>query len=62
VTYGITDAFLNHFSLESVQDLPGLQELKASGLLEGEVRTDLVPPSAQAGEDPLDEEERAAPG
>lgn len=59
VTYGVTDAFLIHFGLESVQDLPGLQELKASGLLEGEVRTDFIPPSAQAGEDPLDDEEAA---
>jgi segregation and condensation protein B len=34
VTYGTTDAFLEHFGLESVADLPGLAELKATGLLE----------------------------
>ena len=53
ITYGITDRFLEHFALESIQDLPGLGELRAAGLLEGEVRTDLLPLSAQAGEDPL---------
>lgn len=33
VTYGTTDAFLDHFGLESLADLPGLEELKGSGLL-----------------------------
>ena len=33
VTYGTTDAFLDHFGLESIKDLPGLAELKGSGLL-----------------------------
>lgn len=35
VTYGTTDAFLNHFGLEAIKDLPGLAELRASGLLDG---------------------------
>jgi segregation and condensation protein B len=35
VTYGTTDAFLRHFGLNEITDLPGLQELKAAGLLEG---------------------------
>jgi segregation and condensation protein B len=35
VTYGTTDAFLSHFGLESIKDLPGLAELRASGLLDG---------------------------
>ena len=34
VTYGTTEAFLEHFSLKSVDDLPGIDELKATGLLE----------------------------
>jgi segregation and condensation protein B len=34
VTYGITDEFLVHFGLESMDDLPGIDELKAAGLLE----------------------------
>lgn len=35
VTYGTTDGFLRHFGLNEITDLPGLQELKAAGLLEG---------------------------
>ncbi len=34
VTWGTTDAFLDHFGLESLADLPGLDELKAAGLLD----------------------------
>ena len=36
VTFGVTDAFLSHFGLESINDLPGLGELKAAGLLSSE--------------------------
>jgi segregation and condensation protein B len=35
VTYGTTEAFLVHFGLESVDNLPGLDELKGAGFLEG---------------------------
>ncbi|MGB8274149.1 MAG: SMC-Scp complex subunit ScpB [Alphaproteobacteria bacterium] len=34
VTWGTTDAFLDHFGLQSLQDLPGIDELKAAGLLD----------------------------
>ncbi|MFQ5563434.1 MAG: SMC-Scp complex subunit ScpB [Parvularculaceae bacterium] len=34
ILYGTTQAFLEHFGLESVQDLPGLADLKAAGLLD----------------------------
>ena len=34
VTFVVTDAFLDHFGLESARDLPGLQELRAAGLLD----------------------------
>ncbi len=33
-TWGTTDAFLDHFGLESLNDLPGVEELKAAGLLD----------------------------
>ena len=33
VTYATTDAFLEHFGLAGVADLPGLPEMKAAGLL-----------------------------
>ena len=35
VTYGTTDVFLSHFGLDRLDDLPGLEELKGSGLLDG---------------------------
>lgn len=34
VTYGTTEEFLVHFGIESIKDLPGVQELKAAGLLD----------------------------
>jgi len=34
MTWGTTDAFLDHFGLESLNDLPGVDELKAAGLLD----------------------------
>jgi len=36
VTFVTTEAFLDHFGLESVRDLPGVQELKAAGLLDAQ--------------------------
>lgn len=35
ITYGTTDAFLMHFGLEQIGDLPGLDELKGAGLFDG---------------------------
>lgn len=37
VTFGTTPAFLEHFGLEAIGDLPGLEELKGAGLLDGRV-------------------------
>lgn len=34
LTWGSTDRFLDHFGLESLKDLPGVEELKAAGLLD----------------------------
>jgi segregation and condensation protein B len=34
VTWGTTDAFLDHFGFESLEDLPGIEEIKAAGLLD----------------------------
>lgn len=45
VTYGTTDAFLLHFSLDAVSDLPGLQELKGAGLLQANLPPDTVVPT-----------------
>lgn len=60
VTYGTTDAFLDHFGLESLSDLPGLDELKGSGLLSGRLPQNLQIPLPFDGaalrddEDPLE--------
>ena len=35
LTFGTTEAFLAHFGLEAIGDLPGLDELKGTGLLDG---------------------------
>ena len=34
VTWCTTQAFLDHFGLSDIKDLPGLEELKASGLID----------------------------
>ncbi len=59
VTFGTTPAFLDHFGLESIGDLPGLADLKAAGLLEAIVEADaeLQPRDDEElaeDEDPLD--------
>jgi segregation and condensation protein B len=43
VTFVTTDGFLDHFGLESVRDLPGLDELKAAGLLDARPAGGLLP-------------------
>ncbi len=37
VTIGTTVEFLDHFGLEELRDLPGLEELKGAGLLSGRI-------------------------
>ncbi|MFZ4808506.1 MAG: SMC-Scp complex subunit ScpB [Hyphomicrobiaceae bacterium] len=44
ITYGTTDAFLHHFGLSGVKDLPGLAELKGLGLLDGNLPPDFKVP------------------
>lgn len=44
VTYGTTERFLDHFGLEGVRDLPGLAELKGSGLLDSNLPPDFTVP------------------
>ena len=67
VTYGTTPHFLEHFGLDAIEDLPGLEELKGAGFLEGRVPSDLsvpVPSDASAlreDEDPLDQDDLFMP-
>lgn len=59
VTYGTTPGFLDHFGLDRIDDLPGLEELKGAGFIEGRLTRDLtvpVPdddPGLRDDEDPL---------
>ena len=59
VTYGTSDQFLLHFGLEGLTDLPGLEELKAAGLLDDRLPPGFeVPapdPDSDPDEDPLAE-------
>ncbi|MBS0244775.1 MAG: SMC-Scp complex subunit ScpB [Proteobacteria bacterium] len=45
LTFGTTEAFLDHFGLESVKDLPGAAELKAAGLLDATLPAGFQVPS-----------------
>lgn len=57
VTYGTTDAFLEHFGLASLADLPGAAEMKAAGLLSLDLPPDFAVPDpsvAATDEDLLD--------
>ena len=60
VTYGTSETFLSHFGLDAVSDLPGLEELKGSGLLDGRLPPSFsVPmpsddPALREDEDPLE--------
>ena len=62
VTYGVTDAFLAHFGLPSLSDLPGVAEMKAAGLLSLDLPPGFALPSRASGdaveEDPLEAGER----
>jgi len=43
LTWVTTQAFLDHFGLESVNDLPGMEELKEAGLLDKRPAIDAIP-------------------
>ncbi|MDD9910594.1 MAG: SMC-Scp complex subunit ScpB [Ahrensia sp.] len=58
VTYGTTRDFLDHFGLEDIRDLPGLDELKGAGLLQGNVPAAFVVPMPDDS-DVLDADEDA---
>ena len=53
VTFGTTRDFLDHFGLEDLRDLPGLEELKGAGLLSGRIPSNFQVPM------PLREDELA---
>jgi segregation and condensation protein B len=57
ITYGTTNEFLQHFGLEALIDLPGLEDLKAAGLLSSRVPPDFIVPTPVDGEELLDDED-----
>ncbi|MBL8587002.1 MAG: SMC-Scp complex subunit ScpB [Methylobacteriaceae bacterium] len=56
ITYGTTEAFLLHFGLESIGDLPGLDELKGAGLFDGRLPPGFGVP-APSDDDALSDDE-----
>jgi segregation and condensation protein B len=65
VTYGTTEAFLEHFGFDSIRDLPGLAELKGAGLLDSNLPPGFIVPepddsvTLREDEDPLEDEPSA---
>jgi segregation and condensation protein B len=67
VTYGTTPAFLDHFGLDAVSDLPGLDELKGAGFVEGRLPPGVAVPipsddsTLRDDEEPLDDPDLFGP-
>jgi segregation and condensation protein B len=57
VTYGTTDNFLDHFALEEIRDLPGMDELKGAGLLSNRMPANFSMPLPPSDPDLLTEDE-----
>src|SRR5581483_6147116 len=62
LTFGTTEAFLSHFGLEEVGDLPGLEELKEAGMLEGNLPPGFAVPVPSDDSTLRDDEEPLEPG
>ena len=60
--YGTSQAFLEHFGLESIQDLPGQADLKAAGLLDARLPPGFsVPTPSDADDEDVEDEDGEAP-
>lgn len=57
VTLGTTISFLDHFGLEELRDLPGLEELKGAGLLSGRIPPNFNIPVPSMGDDLTEDED-----
>ncbi len=62
LTFGTTDAFLTQFSLEALGDLPGLEELKGTGLLDSRLPTGFTVPTPSDDPTLREDEEPLEPG
>jgi segregation and condensation protein B len=57
ITYGTTASFLDHFGLQEVRDLPGIDELRGAGLLSTRMPTNFAIPIPVNDPDELTEDE-----
>ena len=57
VAYGTTETFLDHFGLQEIRDLPGMDELKGAGLLSARMPSSFVMPQPSADPDLFGEDE-----
>ena len=61
VTYGSTTEFLDHFGLEELRDLPGLDELKGAGLLQSQLPANFQVPIPVDGIELTEDEDPFSP-
>jgi len=61
VTYGTSEAFLSHFGLDVLGDLPGLDELKGAGLVDAAMPADFAVPVPSDDPALRDDEEPLGP-
>jgi segregation and condensation protein B len=61
VTYGTSEAFLSHFGLDVLNDLPGLDELKGAGLVDATMPADFAVPVPSDDPALRDDEEPLGP-
>jgi len=62
VTYGTTEAFMSHFGLDALTDLPGLDELKGAGLLDNALPAGFAVPVPSDDPALREDEEPLEPG
>jgi segregation and condensation protein B len=61
VTYGTSEAFLSHFGLDALTDLPGLDELKGAGLVDATIPAEFAVPVPSDDPALRDDEEPLGP-
>ncbi|MBR0555811.1 SMC-Scp complex subunit ScpB [Ciceribacter sp. L1K23] len=61
VTLGTTRDFLDHFGLEELRDLPGMEELKSAGLLSGRIPPGFNMPLPNLGDELTEDEDPITP-
>ena len=62
LSYGTSEAFLSHFGLDAVGDLPGLEELKGAGMLDGRLPPEFSVPMPSDDPTLRDDEDPREPG